>query len=399
MVKNKKGINQEIKNNKKTFNIIEVVIIMFITCFFGIFIGSLITFITVKTTSNNSLEQEDKYVDRFKQSYNNILSNYYNKVDKDKLIDSAIKGMIDYLDDPYANYMNEDESLSFSEEVEGEYVGIGCEITIDENNQVIVSKIFKSSPALESGLKVNDIIIGIDGKDITNSKDLSELTSIKGKANSKVKLTVKRDGKNKEIVITRKKIEIPSVSSDIKKTNNKNIGIIKINVFASNTDKQFKNELKKLEKQNINALVIDVRDNNGGYLSSVTNIASMFLEKNKIIYQLSSKGIKEPILDNTKEKRNYKVAVLINETSASASEVLAAAIKESYKGTVVGVKSYGKGTVQKAYYLSNGTSYKYTIQQWLTPKGKSIDNKGITPDIIEENSNEQLQKAIEVLVN
>ena len=175
--------------------------------------------------------------------------------------------------------------------------------------------------------------------------------------------------------------------------------MISISVFASNTTKQFKKELNKLEKEKIDSLIIDLRDNTGGYLSSATEIASMFLPKNKIIYQLSSKGIKEPILDETKEKRTYPIVVLINETSASASEILTSALKESYKATIVGVKSYGKGTVQKAYNLKDGTMYKYTIQKWLTPKGTSIDNVGISPDIEVEGKTEQITKAMEILTS
>ena len=393
MKRNKKG------NNKKCFNLIEMVIIMVITCLFGIFIGSIITFMTIKTNPKKIDLTKDKYIERFEDSYENIVSTYYDSIDKSKLIDSAIKGMIDSLEDPYANYMNEDESITFKEEVEGKYVGIGCEITINEDNQAVISKIIASSPAEKQGLKVGDIIISIDNKDISNISDLTDLSLIRGNENTKVTLKIKREDSEKSFTLTRKKIDIESVTSELKEFNNNKIGIIKINVFASNTYKQFRKSLEKLEKKNIKSLIIDVRDNNGGYLSSVSDIASIFLQKNKIIYQLSSKGINEPILDSTKEKRNYKVAVLINENSASAAEVLAAALKDSYKAVLVGMTSYGKGTVQKAYYLSNGSSYKYTIQKWLTPKGDSIDKKGIKPDIIEKDSTKQLDAAIEALIN
>ena len=393
MKRNKKG------NNKKCFNLIEMVIIMVITCLFGIFIGSIITFLTIKTNPKKIDLTKDKYIERFEDSYENIVSTYYDSIDKSKLIDSAIKGMIDSLEDPYANYMNEDESITFKEEVEGKYVGIGCEITINEDNQAVISKIIASSPAEKQGLKVGDIIISIDNKDISNISDLTDLSLIRGNENTKVTLKIKREDSEKSFTLTRKKIDIESVTSELKEFNNNKIGIIKINVFASNTYKQFRKSLEKLEKKNIKSLIIDVRDNNGGYLSSVSDIASIFLQKNKIIYQLSSKGINEPILDSTKEKRNYKVAVLINENSASAAEVLAAALKDSYKAVLVGMTSYGKGTVQKAYYLSNGSSYKYTIQKWLTPKGDSIDKKGIKPDIIEKDSTKQLDAAIEALIN
>ena len=160
MKRNKKG------NNKKCFNLIEMVIIMVITCLFGIFIGSIITFLTIKTNPKKIDLTKDKYIERFEDSYENIVSTYYDSIDKSKLIDSAIKGMIDSLEDPYANYMNEDESITFKEEVEGKYVGIGCEITINEDNQAVISKIIASSPAEKQGLKVG--LIGTIAKYIGN---------------------------------------------------------------------------------------------------------------------------------------------------------------------------------------------------------------------------------------
>lgn len=227
--------------------------------------------------------------------------------------------------------------------------------------------------------------------------DINEISTL-FKTNSKITLKVLSKNKERTVILTKKQVEISSVSSKLENINNKKVGIITINIFAANTTKQFKKALTDLEKENIDSLVIDVRDNNGGYLSSATEIASMFLQKNKIIYKLTSKGIKEPVLDQTKEKRTYKIVVLINENTASASEVLTLALKESYNATIVGVKSYGKGTIQKAYNLNDGSMFKYTIQEWLSPSGKSIEGKGIEPDITETDKNNQLLKAKEASI-
>ena len=163
--------------------------------------------------------------------------------------------------------------------------------------------------------------------------------------------------------------------------NGKKIGYIELSVFAANTYSQFEQKLTELESRNIDSLIIDVRDNSGGYLSTVTDIASLFLDKSKIIYQLDTKGIVEQVYAKTNSSRNYKIAVLINGNSASASEILAGALKESYGATIIGVNSFGKGTVQKAYQLESGATVKYTIQKWLTPNGNWINEVGITPDV------------------
>ena len=203
-------------------------------------------------------------------------------------------------------------------------------------------------------------------------------------------------------------LKIVLLLSKIIEQDNKKIGYINISIFTSITTKQFKKQLAKLEDKEIDGLIIDVRDNSGGYLSTVTDISSLFLKKGQIIYQLSSKSGVEKIKDNTKESRSYPIAVIINKNSASASEILAGAIKESYKGYVVGTKTYGKGTVQQVKKLSDGSMIKYTIENWLTPDGNWINEKGIEPtDEVElskeyyenptnENDN-QLQKALEVV--
>ena len=216
-----------------------------------------------------------------------------------------------------------------------------------------------------------------------------------------MKLTILRNNKEKEISITRKTVAMPTVSSKIV-DEDKKIGYIRITIFSTVTEKQFTEELKKLEKKNINALIIDLRNNSGGYLNVVTNITSQFLEKGKIIYQLKNDTTTTKIKDTTKEKRTYPVAILANRASASASEIMTAALKESYGGYVIGTNTYGKGTVQKTKKLSDGSMIKYTIEKWLTPKGKWINEVGVAPtEYIEFDSSKeednQLSKAISIL--
>ena len=203
-----------------------------------------------------------------------------------------------------------------------------------------------------------------------------------------------------------KEVEIESVNSKVFEKNAKQIGYLELTIFASNTYTQFERKLMELEGKNIDSLVIDVRDNSGGYLSTVTDIASIFMNKSKIIYQLDTKGVIEQVYSKSNVSRDYDIAVLINHNSASASEILAAALQESYGATIVGTNSFGKGTVQKAYQLESGATVKYTIQKWLTPNGNWINEKGVTPDVEvamdgnyyenpSDDTDNQLQKALE----
>ena len=393
--KKKKNIKEKIKNKvdkfdkKDYFSTFEVVIIVLIAILFGFIIGNVISFTKDRTITAKIPAELEEFID----TYNNIVDNYYEKkINKKELVDSGIKGLIDYLDDPFSLYMNEETAEDFNETVNGYYIGIGASISITDGKVIVVS-MYDNSPASNAGIKEKDQIIKIAGKNVEN-KSLSQISKIiKGKKGSKLKVTVLRDGEEKELTIIRGKVEIPSVSSELIENNNK-IGYIKIDTFAANTYKQFKKELKEIEDKKISYLIIDVRNNLGGHLSQVSKIMSMFLEKDKVIYKLEEKKKKTTFKDKTSEHREYPVIVLSNNASASASELLIAVFKESYpKATIIGTKTYGKGTVQKAYELSSGASIKYTTEKWLTPKGHWINEKGITPNIKVEESNEYKENA------
>lgn len=334
--------------------------------------------------------------------YDTITTNYYGKINKSKLIDNAVDAMLSEIGDDYTNYSSKNNASDFLETVNGVYEGIGCMVSMDENNNIIIINIFDNSPAKKAGLKEKDIILKIDDQDYTGKTSNDMSNYVKNSKESKIKLTIKRNGKEKDVTVDRKKVEIPSVTSKILEKENKKIGYIDITVFSSVTYEQFKQELTKLEKEGIKALIIDVRNDSGGYLSAVTDISSLFLKKGKIIYQLEDNNKKEIIKDKTKESRTYPIAVLVNTTSASASEILASAIKESYGGYVVGTQTYGKGTVQKTKKLSDGSMIKYTIQKWLTPNGNWINEKGVKPTDpipyeIKDNIDLQLEKALELV--
>lgn len=414
-----KSIFKNIKNvkifkniRKKTgFKLIEVIILMVITAGLGIGIGISIGFLNF--SNNNSKHYSDtssldNNVREIIDTYDSILENYYTNVDKDALTNSAIKAMLDTLGDPYSLYMNDEETTSFDERMQGDYQGIGAEISLDKDGNVIVVNVFKNSPASAVGILSGDIIANVDNKSTTGMTTMNVASLLKGPMGTTVKVKVLRATVEKEFSIIRNKVVIPSITSQTFTKNNKKIGYIKIDIFSDNTYDQFKTAVLNLEKEKIDSLILDVRDNSGGYLNRVSEMISMFLPKDKIIYQLQDKENTEKVYSYTAEKRTYPVAVLINKYSASASEILAAAFKESYGATIIGVNSFGKGTVQQTFKLETGGMVKYTVQKWLTPNGNWINDVGVTPDMkIEQNesyytnkiveNDTQLNKALEVL--
>ena len=367
---------KKIKNKKDktaTFNLIEVIVIIIMTSL----VVSVSTGIIVyknyykidKTSSNKDYLKELEY------AYNNILNSYVEKVDEKELTNAAIKGMYNYLGDPYTSYLDKDSTDNLMDRLKGEYKGIGVEITTNESGTVVMT-VFENSPAEEAGIMVGDIITKVKGVDV-NGKTTSEVSNMIKSTNGNVEIEVNRGGITKTLTL---KVSTVSIKSVVKNKYDKT-GYLRIETFSNTTYKQFKESLETLEKDGIENLIVDVRNNGGGFLNSAVEIAELFVEKGKPIYGLQTKDKKEMYKDTTKEKRDYKVMVLINGGSASASEVLAAALKESYGATLLGTKSYGKGTVQDTSELESGGMIKYTTAYWLTPKGVTINEKGLTPDI------------------
>ena len=334
-----------------------------------------------------------KELAKFVDAYDAIVNNYYKEVDKDKLVESAINGMVSSVGDEYTSYSDKDVTDNFNEAVNGKYMGIGALIMKSENDLVIY-KVFEDSPSYKAGLKDGDIILKLDDKD-TKDMSVNDIASIvKNDDNKEVKLLVKRGEENLDITIVKDMVELPVVSGKVINHNDKKIGYISLSIFSSVASEQFNKELVKLEKEGISGLVIDVRGNSGGYLTTVTDIASYFLKKGDIIYKLEVNDKVTVRKDKTKESRDYSVAVLIDKNSASASEILASSIKESYNGYVVGTNSYGKGTVQQTLVLSDGSMIKYTIEKWLTPLGNWINEEGVVPTNYVELSSEYLNNPV-----
>lgn len=410
-----KKINKEISKDKDSVNVKdkendlytsrEVVTVML----FSIGIGILLCFGLISLFTGKNYLAVTRDLKKVVDTYYAIVDNYYGELDKDSLIDGAVEGMISSVGDSFTSYSDTDSAISFNETINGTYEGVGLSIATLNDGTITVIEVFDDSPAYKAGIKVGDIILKVDGESYEGKSGSDISNYVKNSGKDKVILTIKRDDKEEDITVNLSKVDIPYVSGELLEKDGKKIGYIDISLFSSNSYKQFKNKLDKLEKDNTDGLIIDVRDNSGGYLTSVTDICNLFLEKGKVIYQLEDSKGKVKKKDTTKEKRSYDVVVLINGASASASEILASTIKESYGGEVVGTNSFGKGTVQQTKKLLDGSMIKYTTQKWLTPDGNFINEVGVTPtkevelgskyfeNPIHENDN-QLQEAIKLII-
>ena len=383
-----------------TFKTKEVVCLLLVTAIIGLVMGGLVTY-------NISLKgaRVDDELQEFIENYDYVVDNYYGDVDKTKLIDSAIAGMLNSLDNNSAYVGGSDSNFSIF--LEGNYEGAGIQITINDDNDIVIYSVFDGTSASKAGLKSGDIIVKINDKD-TTGMSLEDFSKIVKEQEGYFTITYKRDGAEHKAKLKTSKVELKSVSSKMMERDNKKIGYIRLTIFASNSDEQFKKALDELEDKGIDGLVIDLRGNSGGHLVTAENIISMFLDSTHPIYQIKSKDGQKKYYSNGKETKKYKIAVLIDSSSASASEVVTSALKEQYGATVVGENSYGKGTVQELQTLPDGEQYKLTTKSWLTSSGKVIDKKGIEPDYAitlnneyfedptDENDN-QLQKALEVI--
>ena len=372
--------NMKNKQVKKIFSTSETILLVVMSLLIGLLIGILFN---KEGKSLKKYTLNDEYLNEFIKNYNYIIDNYYDEIDREKLINSAISGMTESLDDPYSVYFDQDETNNFSASLNGSYEGIGVQILKDEETgYMLITSVFDNSPANQSGILVGDLIMSIDEH---NSVDLtaSEFSKLIREGNkTKYKLKILRDNKEQELILNKQQVTLTSVTSKLYNQENKTIGYIYIGIFANNTYDQFKKELENLEKQNIDFLILDVRGNTGGHLTAIDKILDLFLNKQHIKYKFEQNKNITTIKATGNETKKYEILLLGDENSASASEVLISSLKENLNSIFIGKKTYGKGTVQEMVNLSDGTQYKITVKKWLTPKGNWInDTKGIEPDI------------------
>lgn len=399
-----KRLLNKLNPEENKFNFLEIILLMFMAFVVGVFASQAIS-LKIPILNNTTVIEDTSELTRV---YNLIINKYYGEVDKKELTSAAIKGMMNYLSDDYSMYFTEDEKNDFNERLNGVYTGLGVEITNDASNNAMIVTVFDNSSAKDANLKPGDIIAKINGEDVLGLGKEEVVKKIKGKSNYSFNMSVLRDDNLIDVKVVTKSITLSSVTSSVIEKDNEKIGYIYISIFALNTYDQFKKQLEELEKMKITSLIIDVRSNTGGHLTSVTSILDLFLNKTDVLYQIKSKDKIKKVYGTETSTRKYPIVVLTNELSASASEILASALKEAYGAKTVGIKTFGKGTMQNMLDLENGGMIKVTTEEWLTSKGNKINKEGVPVDYevkLDEKyasnpskeTDNQLQKAIEVL--
>ena len=391
---------------KKEYSLCGVIIIIVTTAVISALSTGILIMRNYSTDDGQSYSEiiKDENIQEFIDVYSKLTTNYYENINKKEIIDSAISGMTSYLGDQYTGLLDEDKSSSLYDSLNAKYDGIG--ITIKDS---YIENVLYNSSAAKAGLKMNDKIISINNINIENKTSDEIKNIINENKSNKIDLRVIR---NNEILdfnnLKITSIDYPNLRYSF--VENKDIGYIKIDLFSTNINKQLENALFQLNKYS--GLIIDLRNNSGGYLEEAYQTAEIFLPKVSVIYSLLQKdNRKQEFKDKTNDKQDVPIVVLVNGNTASAAEILAAALKDSYGAVLVGSQTYGKGKVQHTYSLSSGEMVKYTASLWYRPNGTNIDGTGIIPDYQVENDFEtneanetiiidnQYKKAIDIIIN
>ena len=336
-----------------------------------------------------------------------IDQNYMGDVEEKQLEEGIYKGFISGLDDPYSVYYDEEETKSLYETTEGEYQGIGAVLSQNMNTGIItLVQIYDDSPAMKAGLKDNDILYKVNGEEVTGVELTEVVSHIKGEKGTTVEMTVLRGADNEEVTVTATRDTVEAQTVKYRMMDGQ-IGYVSVSEFDSVTYDQYQKALKDLEGQGMKGLVVDLRNNPGGNLNTVCDMLDLMLPKGLIVYTEDKDGNRQEASSDDENQFTLPLAVLVNGNSASASEIYAGAIQDYGIGDIVGTQTYGKGVVQQIFDLKDDTCVKLTIAKYFTPKGRSINGKGITPDVegeyeADENNPEadnQLDKAVETIKN
>ncbi len=330
--------------------------------------------------SSGDLTNED--LKKLELVYDTLVSGYVDKnINKDDIINGALKGMAEATGDPYTNYLVNDETAAIDETMTGSFGGIGAELR-SENNRVIISNTREGTPAQKIGLQENDAILKVDGEDMEGKSISYVVSKVRGEVGTDVTLTIQRGTQELEVKITRAKIAIETVKGTVDSTD-ATIGHVQINSFAKNTAKEVEKAVTDLREKGVKKFIFDVRYNPGGLLDQAIMIANMFVEEGKTILNVENRDGQIKSYKASKDYGTFKITepyvLLVNEGSASASEILAAALKESADAQLIGKKTYGKGTVQSVIEVGENAELKYTIAKWLTPNKTWIHKTGIEP--------------------
>ena len=398
--------------------IYKVIMIIVLTAFITFMVTSiaLYTYFT-KNPAYTLITGDNTYLDNstldtYLSTVKSVIEKNYlwkEKIDEQKLKDGAIEGYVEGLGDKYTEYIPKSEMDEFTENVTGSFVGIGVYMIADEDSgKIIVYYPIPESPAEKAGIKSGDAIVNVDGKDYGYDDFDIIADNIKGEAGTKVKLVIERDGQKLDFEITRQRVETNPISS---KALNNNIGYIKLPSFDSDSSNKLKEKIDDLISKGAKSLILDLRNNGGGIVDEANKITDLFLDKgNTIMTTKDNKGKEETEKTKSKKEYDFPIIVLTNENTASASEILTAALKDNGRAKVIGTKTFGKGVIQTVITLLDGSGLKITTAEYFTPNGTEINKKGISPDIevklpdtvkniyaLKDEDDTQLNKAIEEL--
>lgn len=402
----------ENKNSKKEYLkgfitglALSVVFIVMFLLGWNFKINSLMSEYNISTSSNNDKPDITFNSKIFRRKINKlnkyIKSMYLEDVSEDDLVEGAFKGIMASLGDPYSEYYTSEEYSSVMESTNGEYNGIGVVVSkTKENEGLLVRKVYDNTPAMDAGIQENDVILEIDGKDVTEADINVAVGYIKGEDGTTVDITVRRGDEVMDIQVKRSTIERPTVAS---KMLDNSIGYIKLDEFDGVSTAQFSSALNDLKDKEMKKLVIDIRDNPGGRLDVVCDILDLFVEKDKLLVYTKDKNNKgdEEYTRYDASVKDIPICILVNGNSASASEVFSGVMQDYGLADIVGTQTFGKGIVQKIIDMGDGSAIKLTVSKYYLPNGENIHGEGITPDYIvdlpESEEDTQLEKALEIL--
>lgn len=369
---NKKENTKE--NKKSCKGVVKIIIAVVLTAVITYFATINITLKSYLNSSNTA----------YLATKLSLIKNKLNKesiydLNEDKMIESALKGYVAGIDDKYTQYLTKEEMDELLEDTTGSYVGIGVYMADNTaDNTILIIGVIEGSVAEQAGIKSGDIIKKVDDVEYTGEQLDAVSSKVKGEEGTNVKITILRDNEEKEFNITRSSIKLKTVSSKMLENNK---GYIKISSFNDGTAKEFKEAYEKLKSDNPTGLIIDLRNNGGGLVSESLDIAETMVEKGKTLLITSNKDKKEEIRKSTQNPIiDIPVVVLINQNTASASEILAGILKDDCNYKIIGTKSYGKGVIQTVYNFSDGSGLKVTTEEYFTPNHGKINKVGITPD-------------------
>ena len=331
------------------------------------------------TEYENAKQVAEKYSE-LESLYHFLEDNYYTDLDEEDMMTGIYKGLFSSPGDIYTRYMTPEEYKEVMDSIEGTFEGIGVTMAVSESGFIQVISVMEESPAEKAGLREGDLILEVNGKPYMGV-DMSEAAAhIKGESGTNVKLLIQRKDQQKEYTITRAPVTEASVTS---KVLDDNIGYIRIRMFMTNTAQLFEEAISEMEEKNVKGLIIDLRSNGGGMVDQSVKIADRLMDEGVIVYMEDGKG-ERTYLRSLEGRTKLPYVLLVNNGSASASEILTAGVQDNHEGTVIGTKTYGKGITQQMMKLKNGDGVEITISQYFSPKGRVIHEKGIIPDIVVE---------------